>query len=988
MADQHPSRQRASNAAESRQHIAVLFTDLSDSTHLSGAMEAETYATMLDDVRRAFHVAVEPRGGVVNQYQGDGLQALFGYPEPTEHDGRRAAEAALEMHALVRALRLRYGSEGAGALSVHSGLHSGQALVRPGDSVAGRIELFGPAPGLAKHLSDSAEADEILVSDETLGPAAQLFNTGLPRSVLLKGRSEPLVVRSILSRNSRRTRSEGHSQRGLVSFVGREADLARLDALLADVLQGQLRFGLISAPAGLGKTRLAEEFLRRAARRGCTVLRGCCDTELSAEPLQPFLQMLRAQLQITPDATTAEMLRAIDAGLAALDPALTTYQAELLQALSVGPQDSATARLPAEHTMRALHEVIAALARRGPLALFIDDWQWADDATRQLLYSLRDSGLPLLLLAAERALLPGELDTSVAEHIVLAPFDQNEALATVAELLPTADPFVAGQIMRQAGGNPLFIEELCHFAARSGQPAALLPTQGGPAWLETLIASRVARLPAEQRRVIDAAAVIGTQVPAWLLEGLTGCAADHPCVTSLAAQDLLFPAEEAGLLRFKHGITRDVVYGAIGLHARRAAHGQAAALLAEAGDAAAEAQACEALAYHCSGAGEYARAARCAAMAGDKAMLASSIDRAKAQYRAALELMDRLPPSPEQYQAWRSVVRKLGMASVFDPHRTDLQWFERAAALAEDHGDRSGLAFACYWRAYVSYALGESRAAVEFGSAALAATEAAGDSRLAYQVRMLQGQALAACGESAAAEALLSEALAPTVPGQRPGERPTPGMAFTLACRASVLGDRGRFDEAHAGFAHALEALPGPGHEVEGSVLCLRSNVHLWQGRWEDASADAAAAHGVAERVRSLYLLAMSRALGAWADWQTGQPPLKAIQSLSDATAWLIARDKLLYISLNHGRLVEALVAAGEHAAARQHAALALKRLRGRDPLGTPIAMRALAQVAMARGQRALALRRLALADRVACLRDSVHEHDANLRCRTELGLG
>jgi class 3 adenylate cyclase len=361
--------------------VTVLFTDLSDSTYLSGAMEAETYATMLDEVRSAFRTAVEARGGVANQYQGDGLQAIFGHAEPTENDGRRALEAALEVHAVVRSLRKRYGSEGAGALSVHSGLHAGQALLRPGDSVAGRIELFGPAPGIAKHLSDDAEADEILVSEETLGPAARLFITGAARAVLLKGRSEPLVVCSILSRVEPRTRVEAHSQRGLIAFVGREVELARLEAVLDDVLPGRLRLAVICAQPGLGKTRLAEEFLHRAARRGFAVLRGGCDTELSAEPLQPFLQMLRTQLRIAPDACAAEMVQAIEAGLEALDPALAAFQAELLQALSVAPQAGTPQRLPAERTMCALLEVISALARRGPLALFVDDWQWADDAT-------------------------------------------------------------------------------------------------------------------------------------------------------------------------------------------------------------------------------------------------------------------------------------------------------------------------------------------------------------------------------------------------------------------------------------------------------------------------------------------------------------------------------------------------------------------------------------------------------------------------------
>lgn len=985
-------------ALESRRHVAVLFTDLSDSTYLSAAMEAETYAAMLGEVRQAFHAAVESRGGVVNQFQGDGLQALFGHPEPSEHDGCHAAEAALQIHAFVRSLRVRYGPDGGGRLSVHSGMHAGQTLVRPGDSVAGRIELFGAVPAIAKHLSDIAVADEILASDETLGPAAHLFDTGPPTQVTLKGRDAPLMVRQILARSLRRTRFEAQTQRGLVPFVGRQAELVRLGTLLGQALAEGPRWVVISASAGTGKTRLSEQFLMQAAQRGCTVLRGACEAELSAEPLQPVRQMLRSLLKIPLQAPPAAVARAVQTGLAGIDAALSERHAELLQALSLAPPGAqAPPRLPAERTMQALREVLGALARRGPLVLFVDDWQWADDATRQLMHDVVGGGQPLLVLATARPGLPGDIDSTGSERLELGPFSDAEALATVAELLPAADPFLAQQIVRQAGGNPLFVEELCHFMAHEPNPASLGPLQGGPAWLETLIAARVARLPAAQRQVLDMAAVVGTQVPVWLLERLAGCDAAHPSVAALASQDLLFPSEDAGVLRFKHGITRDVVYGALGLQARRQAHRQVVALLAEPGDAAAEAQACEALAYHCSGAGDFARAARCAALAGDKAMAASSIDRAKAQYRAALELMERLEPSPELYQAWRSVVRRLGLATVFDASRTDARWFERAAVLARDQSDTPGLAFAHYWRAYVSYALGEAQAAVVHGAAARQAAEAAADPRLLTQVFALQGQALAACGDAARAEPLLADALQRLQQAQSPQQRPAPGLAFSLACHASLLADAGRHEEAHAGFVQALLVLPGPGHEVEGSVLCLRANVWLWQGRWAEAAADAAAAERVAERVRSLYLLGMGRALGAWAAYcmaggaaqaaAAGTAAAEALRALQDATSWLIARDKRLFISLNHGRLAQALGAAGQQAQARQQAALALRRWRAGDPFGVPMAMRAMARLAAAAGQPALARRRLALAELVARRRQAGHELQANRACWDELGL-
>ena len=146
-------------------HLAILFVDLSHSTHLSSVMEAEIYAELMHDMRQACRAAVEAHQGTINQFQGDGLQALFGYPRASEDDGLRAAEAALEMHTRVRALRAKYAAHGGADLSVHSGLHAGKVFAWPGDEIAGRLDLSGPAPGVAKHLSDIAGEDELLAAD-------------------------------------------------------------------------------------------------------------------------------------------------------------------------------------------------------------------------------------------------------------------------------------------------------------------------------------------------------------------------------------------------------------------------------------------------------------------------------------------------------------------------------------------------------------------------------------------------------------------------------------------------------------------------------------------------------------------------------------------------------------------------------------------------------------------------------------------------------
>jgi class 3 adenylate cyclase/tetratricopeptide (TPR) repeat protein len=966
--------------------VTILFTDLSDSTHLSGTLEPETYRELLDELRLAFSTIVAERGGTTNQFVGDGLNALFGYPQPSEHDGRRATEAALAFHVRVRQLRQKYTGLGAADLCVHSGIHAGQTLARQGDNIAGRVEFFGPPAGIAKHLCDQAARDEILVSQETLGPSLHFFQTS-ERQVVLKGRAGALTVHRVLARTALRTRFEAQSQLGLLPFIGRQGEMARLDVALQTARAGQVQLLALCAPAGVGKTRLAEEFLRRAADAGCAVLRGYCEADLSAEPLQPFLQMLRMHLRLPAGASAAAL--ALEHGLRALDPALLAHRGELLRALSINVD--AAGAVGARHsapalTLQALIQFFAALAHRAPLILFIDDWHWADDATRQVTHGLCQlADTPLLLLATMRPAAPGHALPSEAALVQLDLFGDTEAARSIAALLPGVDPFVADAIRRYAGGNPLFIEELCHSAARTGAQGGLAAMQAGSVWLETLIESRVSRLPPEQGEILSAAAVIGNVVPIWLLAELTGCDEHHPLVQGLADQDLLFPSGSGGSLRFKHGITREVVYGAVGLPRRRTMHRRIAQLFQSRTTPGAEAEACEALAYHHAGAADYALAAQSAEVAGDKAMATSSIDRAKTQYRAALEMLDRLPETPERYLAWRSVVRRLGMVSVFDPSRDTMDVFARAVRLARDQGDAAGQAYAEYWLAYVKYALGESGAAAAHCELALQAATALGDARLVGQVRAILGQARAAVGDYASALPLLDDA-GRLQRLQHGSGRISPVVAYSLACKASVLGDQGHFDAAHACFEEALAALPGAAHEVEGSVLCWRSGVHLWQGDWQAARADAQNAGRVAERVKSLYLLGMSRGLGAYAAWKLGAGA-QALGELADATQWLQLRDKNLFVSLNHGWLADALVDQGRPGDARHHAALALHRLRKRDWIGAAMASRAMARWAAAQGSWTAASRHVARAERVAAVRGSAHEQAQNQLCRARLAL-
>lgn len=964
----------------------MLFGDLSESTRIAAALEAEIYADLLALVRQAAEDVIAKHGGTIVQLLGDGVVAIFGYPTASEDDGRRAVEAALDLHERIRSIPLEQPLPWRKALGMHSGIHAGLVLVEGGDHARGRVALVGDPPNIAARLSDEAEDGEILVSAETLGPEAHFFQTDGPHRLKLSGRATPLAAYRILGRAEAASRFEARARRGLSVFVGRQAEFGALEEALQEAIAGRPRRVAVVAPAGTGKTRLAEEFLRLARSRDCQVYRGYCESYLGAEPMQPYMQMLRAIFGIEHGMPPADAAARFDSELQRIEPALSPHRSALLQTLWLESSGADAARATPERMIAAVRELFARLAARKPLVLFIDDWQWADHTTRVVagaIHGITDRGI--LEFIATRELEPGDASLVEARILPLAPFSEEELEETIARLLPGVDPFVAAGIRRDSGGNALFLEELCHNARQSSDGRRLAPAPGSAAWLDALIESRLARLPEEQAELVRTAAVIGNVIPVWLLEKLTGCGESHPLVQALAAQDFVYPAADAGTLRFKHGIARDAIYAAVGLRERRALHARIAEALRASDPEGAREDLLESLAYHCRAAGDTAEAARYAELAGDKALGASALDRAQTQYRAALDAVDQLEPSRVNYERWSAIAKRLATACVFDPSREQLEVFGRAVALAAAHDDAGAAANAEYWLGYINYALGEAHVAIRHFESALAKADALGVIPLAAQLRATLGQAKAAACDYPAALELFDAAL--SIKRQHhSASRPSVGSAYTLACKAAVLGDLGRFAAASECLHEALEGLHGVHHVVEGSVLCLQSSVLLWQGRWEDARRAAAGAEKVAGRVKSLYFLAMSRSLGGYADWMLARSA-ESVQAIADATSWLESRDRGLFISLNHGWLAETLIARDDIRGARRHAARALQRTRKGDRLGEAMTWRALARAAAAGKIRTSPQECLDRAMRAAEARGSPHEAAVTQLCAAELAL-
>jgi class 3 adenylate cyclase len=956
-----------------RCHACILFSDLCGSTRLGEMLDPETLAEVLHEVRAAAELVVGRHRGVVNQFYGDGILAVFGFPEPDEGDARRAIEAALELHRAIRELPLQRLLPANFYVRLHSGVHAGLVAAQQGDFVQGRFRLTGDALNTAQRLASNAKSDEILASTSSVQGALEFFVAEqLPR-LELKGKHLPLGAYRVLGRSAINTGFEARVRRGLSPFVGRRPELRSLERGLHDALRGKLQLVSVIGNAGLGKTRLVEEFLCGEQLNRFQIHRAYCQTDGGAIPLQPFIQILQHLLLQDLTATPPLLAQQMQARLATLfskenPAALDAIQQELLDLL-IPASDAAPKQL---QSVPVIAQLLRLLAAAKPQVIFIDDWHGADDTSRQviseLLLAARDC--PILILTTARSLDP--IDPLMGGSLLLLdPFGFDDSKKLIDKLFSRHPEIgTVARIHERAGGNALFIEELCQSLSACGDGChPLLPHT-----LYELIEARVNRLQKPLLELIRAAAIIGNFFSRPLLERLVERRLDYDSLQAFSSADLIYQADGEDNLRFKHGITREVVYASIPLQQRKYLHHRVASLLEE-DVAAGSHSASETLAYHFEGAGEPEQAIIYAERAGDRALAASALDAARQHYFQALTLLKNGDQDVACHQQWVSISKRWALACTYSPAPYQLEVLEQTARYANALNDAVGYADAQYWMGWINYALGDQRASIAHYKKALAIAKKLDDAKTATQIMMTLGQSYAAAGDYPQALALLSEAIAIKEQHRSPRAAAPVGSAFGKACKAFVLADMGEFDTAIMLIESAVATVQDHNQAIEASILNIYGAILLWRGDWDSAFDIAHRAQRVAERVNGPYVFAMSQAVQSYARWKMVHST-EALEALQQASEWLEQQQMCLFVSLCYGWLADAMAADGNYAQAKKFAFAALQRADASDRLGAAVACRALATVSIYDDDPELLSARdyLDMAMRFAQQRHSAHE--------------
>jgi class 3 adenylate cyclase len=665
-----PLTEVAASPREERRVVSVVFVDLVGFTARSEQLDPEDVRAILTPYYDTVRAELESFGGVVEKFIGDAVMAVFGAPTAHGDDPERAVRAALAVRDAVAGLNDRHPELD---LQIRGAVNTGDAVVaidaRPG---VGEAMIAGDVVNTAARLQQTASVGTIVVGEETYRSTNGSIRYVEVSPVIAKGKAAPIAAWQAVAAES----PSGERLLSRVPLVGRRRELG----LLHDLWERSTRdrrphLVTVIGPPGVGKTRLAFEFIRDVEDDGGAAVRGRSLPYREHSAYGAFAAQVKTLAGVYDsddmEVASAKLRETVSSLLGEAEAAQVVDHLAIL----IGFDHGAGAP-DRESLFFSARCFIEAVARERPTLLVFEDIHWADpsllDLIEQLAARLQD--LPVLLLSLAR---PELLDSRPWGGGLLAytalPLERlvgEEARELAAQFLASASETSraerAGAIAEAAEGNPLFIEQLAAVMSE-GSVGAETPL---PSTIRGLLAARLDALPAEERSLLLDAAVVGKGFWRGVLERL-GHDADElqRTLAALERRDLV-RREPSSVIEgdeeytFKHVLIREVAYELLPRGERRHRHAEVARFIEESTPEVGEAAA--ARARHWRAAGNDERAVEAFVAAAAEAERGWAKDLAVTFYREALELTP-----DDDLERKRLLRRRLAVAQQVYIHLTD-----------------------------------------------------------------------------------------------------------------------------------------------------------------------------------------------------------------------------------------------------------------------------------------------------------------------------
>ncbi|MBM3225812.1 MAG: hypothetical protein FJZ47_18705, partial [Candidatus Tectomicrobia bacterium] len=805
---------RRDGLAGERKPVTVVMGRVASAAELVAHSDVETLYSVMQTVLALAQRVVQRYEGTITAYRSDGFMALFGAPLAYEDHAHRAVRAALDLMTAwpgqatlgTHALPLK--------LHVSLGLDTGLVIV-------GRLEAerqtpyvaMSPVTQGAERLQQGAAPGVILVSEAT----ARLVE----RDVHLVPWQSPLtghqadIIRAYQVVATRLpawpwTAASGYVHR---PFVGRAQELSLLHERCTQAAGGAGQVvGVVGEP-GLGKTRLLYEFVQSLQGQRVTCYVGRCLSYGRSTSYLPLLDLLRQACVIgemePPESATVKLRQCLHD--AQLDP--ETWLPHLLPILGIhsGLEQSATLSPVTRQgrTVTALWQLLLARKSEGPLLLILEDLQWMDATSEACLTALveRLGSTPSFCLCTYRpGYTPPWLRYACATQLALTPLPLH-ASGHVLHGIPGTSQLpatVRQMILAKAQGNPFFVEELAHAVVEQGSQhdAAVV----FPETIQAILASRIDRLPAETKRLLQAAAVLGTDVSIALLQVITGWPVEvvEQHLHDLQSMEFLYETRPLPdrFYTFKHVLTQEAAYQSL-LHAtRQHYHAQIAQALVAQFPKSVDTQPAL-VAHHYTAAGLAAQAVPYWHQAGQQAVERCANLDAISHLTKGIALLMTLPDTPARAAQELVLQTTLGQALLATKGQASSeveQAYQRARLLCQQVQDPSRLFPVLVGLRVFHEGRGEFQTARELGEQLLALAHHAADPALLVSAHRAHGGTLLFLGAFTQARMHLEQSIALYHPQQHGATalryQSQPPMVHCLRVLAITLWHLGYPDQA------------------------------------------------------------------------------------------------------------------------------------------------------------------------------------------------
>ena len=703
-----------------RRLVTVLFADLSGFTALAERLDPEEVRAFQSALFETLAAAITRYDGFVEKFVGDAVLAVFGAPVAHEDDPARACDAALDMLERGAVLSREWAGRLGQPVTLHVGIHTGPVVAGSlGGGGSAAYAVTGDTVNTTARLLTAAAPGTILVSEATYVMAQHRFAFESAGELMLRGKAKPIVVRRLVGALAQPGSARGLAGLGLAApLVGRTDELDQLLAAFDRMERGRGQVVSLVGEAGTGKSRLIAELLGRLDADGrlarAAVRRAACSS-LGEPTYGVFGTLFREAYQVEPADSLDVARRKLAAGLRALG-AKDEEAIAIAPVLSyvLGLEEETHPDVEPEQLKRQIALAARALIERRlekePLLILVEDLHWADTASVDLLRNVVDqlADRPLMLLLSHRPDTKPPLVARAAHSVIrLAPLSPDETRALVAALFgASADVLARFQefIAARAGGNPFFVEEIVRSLVGKG----VIVRQGDgwtctaaseavdvPPTLHGLLLSRVDRLPADARRLLQEAAVLGAVFDEPLLRAVaTVSGIFEEALDRLVEAELIQAVShwhERGRYRFTHALVHEVVYQNLLLSRRTELHERVGrALEHAAGPRPERLSDLEALGHHWSLSANKPRGARYLVSAGDWARAVYANDDAIRHYQRALQTLAECPGCDADARAARE--RLADLLGLTGRRAEALAHYEALREEIEPAGERVGTA--------------------------------------------------------------------------------------------------------------------------------------------------------------------------------------------------------------------------------------------------------------------------------------------------------